>query len=127
MRRQGRRDTKPELELRRTLHRMGFRYYVDRTVLAGTRRRHDLVFPGAKVLVEVRGCYWHACPQHGTSPKANAGWWAQKLAANVERDRDTERRAAAEGWELIVVWEHDDPQQAAVTVATAVRARQAAQ
>jgi DNA mismatch endonuclease (patch repair protein) len=111
------------MELRRLLHRKGYRYRVDRPVLAGSRRRHDLVFPTAKVAVEVRGCFWHACPQHATQPKANSGWWAEKLGANVARDADTAERLSRAGWELVVVWEHEDPAVAAERVAREVDAR----
>lgn len=118
---QRRADTRPELLLRRELHRRGLRYRVNRQVLPGSRRRHDIVFTRARVVVEVRGCFWHACPEHGTSPKANAEWWATKLNKNVERDRDTERRLADAAWRVTVVWEHEDPLAAADRVESAVR------
>lgn len=121
MQRQPRRDTRPELELRRELHRRGLRYRVDRRVLNGSRRRHDVVFAGPRVVVEVRGCYWHACPDHSTAPKANAAWWFDKLAANVRRDADTEAALAAGNWTVVVVWEHEDPVSAADRVERAVR------
>lgn len=105
---QGRRDTKPELRLRRELHRRGHRYYVDRAPLKGLRRRADLVFPRLKVAVYVDGCFWHACPQHGTRPKNNRDWWDAKLDGNVQRDRDTDRRLTAVGWRVARVWEHED-------------------
>lgn len=124
MRLQARRDTKPEIALRRELHRRGLRYRVDRVLLSSSRRRHDIVFSSARVVVEVLGCFWHACPEHGTQPKSNALWWAQKLAKNQARDRDTETRLRASGWTLLVVWEHEDPVVAADRVEAAVRARQ---
>lgn len=117
MRRQRRRDTAPELMLRRELHRLGLRYRVDRNVLPGVRRRADAVFAPAKVAVFVDGCFWHMCPQHRTTPRANAGWWVEKLAANVARDRDTDRRLSDLGWTAIHVWEHED------MVVTAIRIR----
>lgn len=123
MRRQARRDTAPELALRRELHRRGLRYRVDRTVLPGSRRRHDIVFSRARVVVEVRGCFWHACPVHGTQPKANARWWKDKLQANVRRDWETAGSLDAEGWELVVVWEHEDAVDAANRVEEVVRSR----
>lgn len=117
MRRQARRDTAPELALRRRLHRWGLRYLVDaRLPIAGPRRRADLLFRGARVAVFVDGCYWHACPAHGTRPAANAGWWETKLADNVARDRDTDRRLGEIGWEAVRVWEHEDPDEAAARV-----------
>lgn len=126
MRGQGRRDTRPELLLRRRLHHMGFRYFVDRAVLPGSRRRHDVVFSTARVLVDVRGCFWHRCPDHFSLPVANRDWWAVKLQANVDRDCDTEARAQAAGWLLLVVWEHDDMDEAATVISAVVRQRKLA-
>ena len=120
MRTQPRRDTTPELALRRELHRRGRRYRIDRPVLAEGRRRHDIVFTRARLVVEVRGCFWHCCPAHGSSPKANSTWWRQKLARNVARDQETERMLEAAGWRLIVVWEHEDPTDAANRIEAAL-------
>jgi DNA mismatch endonuclease, patch repair protein len=123
MERQRRRDTKPELALRRLLHQRGLRYRVDRPALAGSRRRHDLVFLRARTAVEVRGCFWHGCPDHGTAPKANGAWWASKLAMNAQRDANTASQLEEAGWALVVVWEHEDPGVAAERVATVVASR----
>lgn len=117
---QRRRDTKPEVALRRELHRRGLRFFVDRAPLPGLRRRADLVFPRRRVAVYVDGCFWHRCPDHATDPKNNAAWWADKLAANVTRDRDTDHRLTAEGWHVVRVWEHESPAAAADKVQTAV-------
>src|SRR3954447_5164896 len=96
MEKQVRRDTKPELELRRAVWRLGLRYRVDIAPIPG-RRRADLVFTRAKVAVYVDGCFWHSCPTHATIPKANREWWVAKLDTNVRRDRDTDRRLAEAG------------------------------
>ncbi len=56
----------------------------------------------------VDGCFWHGCPDHHTAPKANADFWAQKIAANRARDRNTDARLEAEGWTVIRFWEHED-------------------
>lgn len=118
--RQRRRDTGPELALRRELHGRGLRYRVNVPII-DKRRRHDIVFAGARVVVEVRGCYWHGCPTHGTRPKANSEWWAAKLGANEARDADTARRLREAGWSLIAVWEHEAPAVAAEKIERAVR------
>lgn len=120
MRRQKRCNTAPELALRQELFHRGLRYRVNVSVF-DRRRRHDIVFTKAKVVVEVRGCYWHRCPQHGTMPKANADWWAEKLAANRLRDADSARRLGKAGWVLVVVWEHEDPIKAADRVEGTLR------
>ncbi|MFF2114832.1 very short patch repair endonuclease [Rhodococcus sp. ACS1] len=121
MRAQRRRDTAPELALRRELHRRGARYYVDRAPMKGVRRRADLVFPRRKVAVYVDGCFWHSCPQHATFPKNNAQWWAEKLAGNVTRDRDTDAALTDAGWTVVRIWEHENPVVAADRVQAALR------
>jgi DNA mismatch endonuclease (patch repair protein) len=84
------------------------------------RRRADLVFPRHRVAVYVDGCFWHRCPDHATFPKNNAEWWAEKLAGNVARDRDTDARLTAAGWTVIRIWEHEDPVRAADRVQAAL-------
>jgi DNA mismatch endonuclease (patch repair protein) len=127
MERQARRDTKPELDLRRAVWRLGLRYRVDIAPVPGTRRKADLVFTKARVAVYVDGCFWHRCPDHATTPKANRAWWVTKLEANVARDRDTDRTLVDRGWRVIRVWEHEDPAAAAQRVARAVRSGLAGQ
>lgn len=122
MSRQRSRDTDPERALRSALHRLGYRYRVHRQPIAGLRRQADIVFTRARVAVFVDGCFWHQCPEHATSPRANGAWWAAKLAANAARDQDTDRRLAEAGWRVVRVWEHEIPEEAARRVVAAVRA-----
>jgi DNA mismatch endonuclease (patch repair protein) len=89
--------------------------------IKGVRRRADVVFTRSRVAVFVDGCFWHACPIHATWPKANADWWRAKLKANVERDRDTDRRLGDAGWSVVRVWEHESAADAADRVEDAVR------
>jgi DNA mismatch endonuclease, patch repair protein len=125
MQRQRRRDTAPELLLRRAVWGRGLRYRVDVAPIRGARRRADLVFTRAKVAVYVDGCFWHRCPRHATTPKANREWWVEKLDANVARDRDSERRLHEAGWIALRTWEHEDPDIAAARVERVVRERTA--
>jgi DNA mismatch endonuclease (patch repair protein) len=118
MRRTRRRDTPAELALRSELHRAGLRFRVDAPV-AGLRRRPDIVFTKARIAVFVDGCFWHSCPIHGTRPKRNAEWWAEKLDGNVARDEETNRRLTEQGWAVIRVWEHEDPHEAAERIVNA--------
>jgi DNA mismatch endonuclease (patch repair protein) len=122
MKGQARRDTKPELALRRAVWRLGLRYRVDVAPIPG-RRRADLVFTRARIAVYLDGCYWHRCPDHASIPKANRDWWIAKLAANVARDRETDARLVARGWIVVRVWEHEDVQVAAHRIAQTVRGR----
>lgn len=122
--RQRRRDTGPEVAIRRLLHKRGLRYRVD-AALPGMRRRADLLFRSASVAVFVDGCFWHGCPEHGTWPKNNAAWWAEKIARNIQRDRDTDQRLTDAGWQVVRVWEHEPAAQAVQRIADLVGDRPA--
>ena len=104
MKRMPRRDTGPELALRRELHRRGLRF---RTHDPGVAGRPDIVFTRARLAVFVDGCFWHRCPEHGTQPKNNGAWWAAKLDGNVARDRRQEQQLVDEGWTVVRIWEHE--------------------
>lgn len=118
-----RRDTTPEMAIRRELHHRGLRYRVDAPLPGIARRRADMLFTRAKVAVFVDGCFWHDCPQHGTQPKNNSSWWERKLAGNKARDADTNNRLHAEGWLVLRFWEHEDVLAAADAIEEAVRER----
>ncbi len=117
------RDTAPEIALRKVLHRMGLRYRVCARPLRDVRRTVDIVFGPAKVAVEVRGCFWHGCPDHYRAPAANKQFWADKIARNMARDTQTARHLAEAGWLLVVIWEHDDVETSATHIAEVVRDR----
>ncbi len=115
-----RRDTKPEILLRRELHRRGRRFRVVVRVPGNNRRTVDIAFTRHKLAVFVDGCFWHGCPAHGTRPAANREWWAEKLEANRDRDVDTDRLLRAAGWTVLRIWEHIDAVEAADFVETAL-------
>lgn len=108
MRLQRTKDTEPELALRRELHRRGLRYRLHRRLLPGLRRTADIVFPPARVVVDVRGCFWHGCPDHSRLGTGDTSWWRRKLEDNIRRDQETERLLGEAGYTVVVAWEHDD-------------------
>ncbi|WP_330217850.1 very short patch repair endonuclease [Cellulomonas sp. FA1] len=113
MARQVRRDTAPELALRRALHARGLRYRVDHPLPGMSRRRADVVLTRARIAVFVDGCFWHSCPLHATLPRSNGPWWRAKLERNVARDRETDAHLASLGWSVLRFWEHADMSAAA--------------
>lgn len=99
----GKKDTAPELLVRRTLHRLGYRYRIHRRDLPGTP---DISFPGRRRVIFVHGCFWHAhgC-KIGRPPRSNTSFWTPKLARNKVRDKEKEAALMAAGWQVLTVWE----------------------
>jgi DNA mismatch endonuclease (patch repair protein) len=122
MSRNRRRDTRPELALRRVLHAHGLRYRVDAAIrVEGVQVKPDVVFAGRKVAVFIDGCFWHSCPEHGNIPTHNHAYWAPKLSRNVERDRRVDLALSVGGWTAVRIWEHEDTQHAAERVVEALQ------
>ncbi|WP_327663160.1 MULTISPECIES: very short patch repair endonuclease [unclassified Streptomyces] len=119
MSRQGSRDTTPEVAVRRLLHAAGLRYRLNVPVPGMPRRTIDITFGKDKIAVFMDGCFWHGCPKHATSPKANAEWWRTKLDKNMTRDLETTRHLEEEGWTVLRFWEHEDPADVARAIADA--------
>lgn len=113
-------SSRPEMLIRRELHRRGLRFRINYALLPG---RPDVVFTSARVAVFVDGCFWHACPDHGVMPKNNREWWQQKLRRNVSRDHEKDEQLQTLGWIVIHVWEHEDPIMAANQIEQLWRSR----
>jgi DNA mismatch endonuclease, patch repair protein len=97
-------NTKPEMLLRRALHRDGFRYRLHEKALPG---RPDLVFPKYRATVFVNGCFWHGhegC-KYFKLPATRAEFWSSKIAANKARDARIREQLVDQGWRTAVVWE----------------------
>lgn len=121
-----RRDSKPELALRSSLHAAGYRYRCDFRLTFGTESvRPDIVFTKRRIAVFVDGCFWHSCPLHGASPRTNTDYWGPKLARNRERDLRNVRVLEDAGWTVVRVWEHEAIQVAHDRVSNAIAARAA--
>lgn len=113
--------TKPEQLLRAELHRRGRRFRKDLLIRAGGLRTHaDIAFTRQRLAVFVDGCFWHGCPEHGSSPKSNTSYWGPKLRANVERDRRVDEALRAHGWAVLRTWEHEATDSAADLVERAL-------
>jgi DNA mismatch endonuclease (patch repair protein) len=94
----------PELKVRKLLYRMGYRYRLHLSSLPG---RPDIVFPKLRKVLFVHGCFWHChkgCVDSHV-PKSAVNYWEPKLARNVARDEEHERKLVSEGWRVLVLWE----------------------
>lgn len=97
-------DTKPEIILRRLLHRDGLRYRLHDRRLPG---KPDLVFAGRKKVIFVNGCFWHGhdCPVGSRLPKSNTEFWLDKRRRTRERDALQRVELVQQGWSYLDVWE----------------------
>jgi len=97
-------DTKPELIVRSVLHSLGYRFRLHRRDLPGSP---DIVMPRHETVIFVHGCFWHrhtGC-KFAYSPKSRMEFWEKKFEKNIERDRRVQRQLRQLGWRVIVVWE----------------------
>ena len=81
------------------------------------------MFARAQVVVFVDGCFWHRCPEHGTTPRTNSEYWKAKLDRNVARDRMNDGALQNAGWTVVRVWEHEGVQLAADRIEAAIAER----
>ena len=97
-------DTNPEMCVRRLVHSFGYRYRLHVRDVPGCP---DLVFPSRRKVIFVHGCFWHrhGCRKGRSMPSTRSGFWTEKLAKNVERDRRVRRKLRRMGWAVHVVWE----------------------
>lgn len=97
-------DTRPEMLLRRSLHRMGFRFRLHTSKLPG---HPDLCLRKHNAVIFVHGCYWHRhenC-RFATTPKSREDFWLKKFATNIERDARKQKALRDQGWRVAIVWE----------------------
>ncbi len=104
MKRVGRHDTKPELQVRHLLISFGYQYLLNVAKLPGSP---DIVFWNKKKVILVHGCFWHGhsgC-RKGSTPKTNRQYWLEKINTNRKRDHRIERQLRSLGWGVMTIWE----------------------
>lgn len=100
------RDTKPELQVRRLVHGLGYRYRLHRAGLPG---KPDLVFSSRRKVIFVHGCFWHRHPDPNCKlarlPKSRLEFWVPKLEGNRQRDLKNQGLLESSGWQVLIIWE----------------------
>jgi DNA mismatch endonuclease (patch repair protein) len=115
-----RRDTEPEIALRRALHAAGIRGW--RCDYRRAPGRPDIAWPSLRVAVFVDGAFWHGHPSRHR-PGRSGTYWDEKIAANVARDRRVDDELQDLGWTVLRVWDFEvrkNIDQVVHTVATAL-------
>ena len=96
-------DTKPELYIRRLLHRNGFRFRLHPSNLPS---KPDIYMPKYHAVIWVHGCFWHGHGCHLSNlPKSNVQFWNTKIDDNRKRDRRQLGELNALGIKVMIIWE----------------------
>ncbi len=95
-------NTKPELLIRKALHKKGFRYKLHDKSISG---KPDIIFPKYKSLIFINGCFWHGHDCHLFKwPSSRPEFWKEKITKNKERDRKNYKILSSK-WRVLVIWE----------------------
>jgi len=97
-------NTKPEMLVRKFLHKNGFRYRLHVKDLPG---KPDIVLPKYKTVIFVHGCFWHGhegC-RYYVVPKTRTEWWLNKIRGNATNDSTADHLLIEQGWKVITIWE----------------------
>ena len=108
------RNTTPELVVRRLLHKAGFRFRLYRKDLPGNP---DVVLPKYRTVIFVHGCFWHQHPgcDNANRPSTRQDYWFPKLDRNVARDKKHISELYSLGWNILVIWECETNDEAALS------------
>lgn len=99
-------NTSPEMQVRRIVTKLGYRYRLHAKDLPG---KPDLVFRARQKLVFVHGCFWHQHPLSrcldARRPKSNTAYWQPKLDRNISRDAEHLSNLESTGWDILIIWD----------------------
>lgn len=109
MKRDAFQDTAAERGIQDALTAEGIAFALRAREEEAARPNREIVIEGAGVVVLVSGCFLHGCETHSRKTKSSTKWWAEKIRQNQERDAESCRLWRAEGWEVVELWEHEDP------------------
>ena len=90
-----RKDTKPEIMVRKALHHLGYRYRLHDRKLPG---KPDLVLPRYRAVILIHGCFWHAHECHLFKwPSTRNAFWREKIGRNRCRDANVANQLSSLG------------------------------
>lgn len=96
-------NTKPEMILRKALHRLGFRFRLHDRRLPGSP---DLVLRKHGAVLFAHGCFWHGHDCHlFRLPSTRTDFWLAKIDRNREVDTRSHASLRDQEWRVGVVWE----------------------
>lgn len=96
-------NTRPEIILRKGIHRAGLRFRLHAKDLPG---HPDIVLPKWNAVILVHGCFWHGHKCHlYRLPKTRREFWLKKIRRNRFVDGRAVESLRGQKWRVAVVWE----------------------
>ena len=101
-------DTRIELILRKELWKKGYRYRKNYSLLPG---KPDIVLTKYKIVIFCDGEFfhgknWEKLREH-LKGSNNSKFWINKIARNIDRDDETDKKLRAMGWTVLRFWGED--------------------
>lgn len=96
-------NTSIEIQVRRHLHALGFRFRKNVKALPGSP---DIVLHKYKTIVQVHGCFWHGhqnCKK-GKLSQSRKDWWEKKIQRNKELDKLNKEKLEQMNWKVFEIW-----------------------
>jgi DNA mismatch endonuclease, patch repair protein len=98
------RDTSPEIAVRKIVYGLGYHYRLYKNSLPGCP---DIVLTKYQKVIFVHGCWWHRhnCRLGRRTPKSRLNYWLPKLQKNKERHKQNLKKLKSQSWEVLTIWE----------------------
>lgn len=106
-------NTKPELLVRRVLHRDGYRFRLHCSNLPGSP---DIILPRWRTTIFVHGCFWHGhegC-RRAKLPSTRTDFWKVKIERNRARDQAAVEALSTLGFRIVTLWECELKDESAI-------------
>lgn len=97
-------STKPEIIIRKYIHKRGFRYRINDNRYPG---KPDIVLPKYRVIIFIHGCFWHGhqnC-KRAKLPDTRREFWKAKISNNIIRDKKNTQLLEDMGWTILTIWQ----------------------
>jgi len=106
-------DTKIEVEFRKTLRKLGYKF---KSNVGSCFGKPDIVLEKYKTVIFIDSCFWHGCAKHCRLPSSRNKYWIDKIERNKHRDKKVNMHYKKTGWKIIRIWEHTLKDEVAATI-----------
>lgn len=84
----------------------------------------DFYFRKYTLALFIDGCFWHGCKKCGLRTNSNKKYWIPKIAQNIIRDKEVNKKLKKLGCMVLRIWEHEikkNPEKVTAKIKKALR------